>query len=91
MKAVIIFYRRAFKPPELVEMLCFDLDAEINKALESVTTGNTYRPLKGAYTVHLTPILRVLMLFDKLMKSLQCDLTVNTWIKPGLILHVNII
>ncbi len=59
-------------------MLYFNLNAEINKALESVMTGNTYRPLKGAYAVHLTPILRVLMLFNKLTKSLQYDLTIDT-------------
>ncbi len=72
-------------------MLRFNLNAEINKALESVITGNTHRPLKGACAVYLTPILRVLMLFDKLMKSLQYDLAINTWIKPGLMLHVDII
>ena len=72
-------------------MLRFDLDAEINKALESVTTGNTHRPLKGACAVRLTPILRVLVLFDELTKSLQCNLAIDTWIKPGLILRVDII
>ena len=72
-------------------MLRFSLDTEIDKTLELVTTGNAHRPLEGACAVSLAPILRVLVLFDKFTKSLRCNLIVDTWIEPGLVLYVNIV
>ena len=68
-------------------MLRFSLDTEIDKTLELVTTGNAHRPLKCVSAGCLAPILGVLVLFDEFTESLRCDLIVDTWTEPGLVLR----